>query len=45
MVEGSVCRMSTGNVINPDVFDFKEGKLGVAFEVEVGVNLGRVGGW
>ena len=39
-----MCRVSTGNVVNPDVLDFKEGKLGVAFEVEVGVNLGRVEG-
>ena len=26
----------------PGFLEFKEGKIGVAFEVEVGVNLGRV---
>ena len=44
MVEGCVCCVSTGNVVNPDVLEFKEGKIDVSFEVEVGVNLGRVEG-
>ena len=44
MVEGSVYCVGTGNVVNPDVLEFEEGKIGVAFEVEVGINLGRVEG-
>ena len=39
-----MCCVSTGNVVNPDVLEFKGGKIGVAFEVEVGVNLGRAEG-
>ena len=41
-MEGCVCCVSTDNMVNPDVLEFKEGKIGVAFEVEVGVNLGHV---
>ena len=36
--------MGTGNVVNPDVLYFEEGEVGVACEVEVGVDLGRVEG-
>ena len=40
-MEGCVCCVSTGNMVNPDVLEFKEGEVGVACEVKVGVDLGR----
>ena len=39
-----MCCVSSGNMVNPDVLEFKEGKIGMACEVKVGVNLGRVEG-
>ena len=44
MVDSSACCVGLGKVVNPDVLYFKEGEVGVACEVEVGVDLGCVEG-
>ena len=44
MVDGSACCVGPGKVVNPNILYLKEGEVGVACEVEVGVDLGCVEG-
>ena len=44
MVEGCVCCVSTDDMVNHDILEFKEGEVGVACEVKVGADLGRTEG-
>ena len=36
-----MCCVSTGDMVNSNVLEFKEGEVDVACEVKVGVDLGR----